>query len=231
MKKETRHTKSFAQLTLGNFPHQFASYLYPVENGRNVINYEAMDEVTDPGPDFNPKDIKTRFKHDVIFTFFPEPERTQRPQESEKGTSWTTHVSIEIKATRWDLLTNGFKISHYMGATDFLFLAVPKALLPDAVDLLQRKPLVQDLKYIGIIDITDGQIVVMPGRQQDKDQLRQAMICRRIYEQNKRVYKPEAVYLVHTTLTEPKDKPKLLKIGPFHVNRQYADLVKSNLVR
>ena len=231
MKQETRHTKSFAQLALGNFPHQFASYIYPVENGRNIINYEVMDEVTDPGPDFDPKNIRTKFVHDAIFTFFPEPGRTQRPQEREKGTSWMTHSGIEIKTTRRDLLKNGCNISHYLGATDYHFLAVPKTLLPDAVRLLQQQPLAQNLEHIGLVDITDGQIVIMPDRQKDKDQLRQAMICRRIYEQPKRVYKPEAVYLVHTTLTESKDKPRLQEIGPFLANKRYADLVKSNLIR
>lgn len=229
MKKNSTHKKLFQMLVLGDFAHQLASQIYPYEENRNVINYQAMDEVTDPGTDFDPSDITTKCRHDAILSFFPEYGRTARPLDKNLGESWFTHVSIEFKNSLSDLLKNGSRMVQYLGATDYFFLGVPKNLLPDAVQLLQRKPLSDHADQIGLVDLTKGQIVIMPCRQKEKDKLRQALICQRIYEQHKRYCNPDALYTVRATLTDPKDRLRLQEIGPFAVNKRYGSLVQSNL--
>lgn len=229
MKKQSAHKKLFQMLVLGEFAHQFASQIYPYEEDRNVINFEAMDEVTDPGTDFDQDEITTKCRHDAIISFFPEHGRKERPLDKNLGESWFTHVSVEIKNSLEDLTKNGPKMVQYLGATDYFFLGVPKNLLPAAVQLLQRKPLAGHVDQIGLIDLTKGRIVIMPSRQKEKDKLRQALVCQRIYEQHKRYSNPEAAYTVRATLTDPKDKPRLQEIGPFAVCKPYGRLVQSNL--
>ena len=156
MKINSTHKKLFQMLVLGDFAHQLASQIYPYEENRNVINYQAMDEVTDPGTDFDPSDITTKCRHDAILSFFPEYGRTARPLDKNLGESWFTHVSIEFKNSLSDLLKNGSRMVQYLGATDYFFLGVPKNLLPDAVQLLQRKPLSDHADQIGLVDLTKG---------------------------------------------------------------------------
>ena len=163
-------------LVLGEFAHQFASQIYPYEEDRNVINYEAMDEVTDPGTDFDRDEITAKCRHDAIISLFPEHGRKERPMDKNLGESWFTHVSVEIKNSLEDLTKNGPKMVQYLGATDYFFLGVPKDLLPAAVQLLQRKPLAAHVDQIGLIDLTKGRIVIMPSRQKEKDKLRQALL-------------------------------------------------------
>lgn len=229
MKKLSSHKKLFKKLVLGDFPHQFASQIYPFEQNRNIINYEAMDEITDPGAGFNQTDIKTKCRHDAILSFFPEKGRTQRPLDKPPGESWSTHVSIEFKFSLEDLTKNGYKMVQYLGATDYFFLGVPKPLLPEAIKLLQESPLKEHIEQIGLINLSSGQIVLMPTRQKEKDKMRQAIICQRIYEQHKRYCAPSAIYTVHATTTEPKDAPRIQKIGPFAVNKRYGTMVQSHL--
>ena len=229
MKNKLDHKKLFHELVLGDFPHQFASQIYPFEENRNIINYEAMDEITDPGEGFKPDDLKIKCRHDAILSFFPEYGRKERPLDKAFGESWFTHVSVEFKCGRGDLMKNGHKMAQYLGATDYFFLGVPKNLLPDAIKLLQETPLKEHIEQIGLIDLSSGQIVLMPVRQKEKDKMRQALICQRIYEQHKRYCNPDAVYMVRATLTEPKDALQLQEIGPFAVNKRYCSLVRSNL--
>lgn len=225
MKQDSKHFQSFNQLVLGAFPHQFASMVYPYEKDHDAIMFQAMDEVSEPGPD----SVDTFIRHDALVTFIPEKDRTQRPVETETGESWATHVSVEIKVNKEDLMKNGFKVLRYLGATDFFFLAVQKRLLEEAVRLIQQQTLSVSLDHIGLIDLTTGEIVIYPQRQHEKDKYRQAILCQRAWEQSKRVCVPEPVYLPHTTKTVPTDRPKICEVGPFAVNKKYLTLVRSNL--
>ena len=227
MKKDDNHFKSFNQLVLGKFPHQLASLIYPHEKDHDIITFEAMDELCEPGPD----EVKTFVRHDAMLSFIPEKGRTERPLEKETGQSWVTHVSVEFKVNKRDLVKNGGKMVQYLGATDYFYLAVPKRLLEEAVQLIQRQPFLASLDHIGLIELSSGDIVIHPKPQREKSGFRQAILCQRAYEQGKRVCKPEPVYLVHTTKTVAADRPKFCEIGPFAVNKDYLSIVRRNLYK
>ena len=225
MKKDIKHFQGLIQLVLGKFPQQFASLIYPYEKGHDVITYEAMDGLIEPGPD------EGSVRHDVMFTFIPENGRTGLLPHKEPGQSCATHVSVRLEADRRDLAGNGGGLDRYLGATDYFFLAVPKRLLEDAIRLIQRQPFLERLDHIGLIEISSGDIVIHPKPQRDKSGLRQAILCQRAYEQGKRVCKPDPVYLVHTTKADPSERPRFCETGPFAVNKDYLDIVRRNLYK
>ena len=67
-------------------------------------------------------------------------------------------IGIEIKGHRYDLL-HDMKMYHYLGHTDYFFLAVPNALVKPARIKAALDP------RIGIIRMGDGKIIIFPDKQ------------------------------------------------------------------
>ena len=71
-------------------------------------------------------------------------------------------VGFEVKVDKNDLLF-GEKLHYELGITDYLFLAVPRMLIPCARYVIKDQ-LPEDVKRIGLVDLTEGDIVIFPNR-------------------------------------------------------------------
>ena len=69
-------------------------------------------------------------------------------------------IGVEVKVNENDLLF-GEKLHYQLGITDYLFLAVPRTLIPCARYVIKDQ-LPEDTRRIGLIDLTDGDIAILP---------------------------------------------------------------------
>ena len=71
---------------------------------------------------------------------------------------WDFTVGVEVKVTSRDLL-NDEKIPHYLGWTDFFFLASPDDLIEQTLTKASISP------YVGVVSLDSGKIYKYPVRQ------------------------------------------------------------------
>ena len=207
------HKTTFRRLILSTFPHQLAEQIYSPEMD-NTVYYEAMDKVREENRN-NPECGKSSYEHDVILSFFPERAR-------ELGYR-NMHISIEIKTTASDLYCDR-KMQQYLGATDFFFLSVPHELIRDGIKKIRQFQ--SNIPFVGLIDATNGKIVVMPSPQdgrKDKDRQDRLLAC--IYSTKKRSDKPEAAYLLHATEIGVSPPLTFVSMGGMQVNKEYSSIV------
>lgn len=95
--------------------------------------------------------------------------------QGKKNVHFRKAVAIEIKTSERDIY--GSTIDKYLGATPYFFIAVPRSLLEAVIDRYCNH---RDMKFIGLIDADNGQIVVMP-QQQEYDKLRMFNILGHCY--------------------------------------------------
>ncbi len=208
------HKKVFKTVAAGQFPAQLAETLYPTDGESNTVYDEFMDLVREKNYD-HPELEKEYFEHDGILSLFPQRGR-------ERGFR-NIHVSFEIK-THYDDLAKDSKMDQYLASTDFFFIVVPSDLLTAAVRKIRtfgaRMP------YVGLVDATTGNIVVMPAMQEGlKDQARQDRILSKIYQTKRRVDRPEACYQLRSIELGTNKRPEFVPLAGMNVNKEYLKLV------
>lgn len=129
-------------------------------------------------------DKSAHYRMDCVFLI--QPGRAALNQ----GSCYT--VGIELKNSVEDLRADD-KIQHYQGWTDYFFLGVPDALVPDAVDkideIVAAHPDCQN--KIGLFAVDSGEISIYPRRQLVTDAhriaLQEQIIYNYIFAENKAV--------------------------------------------
>ena len=133
--KGIRFLSEFLRVIAGNEPHPIATVVAMQEYG-----YQPLEK-----PSGN---LSGKMRLDVFYLILV-------------GNEDKT-VAVEVKATRDDLLF-GEKLQYELGVADYLFLAVPRSLIPDARYVIEDQKK-ESIHQIGLIDLSSGEIVVFPEK-------------------------------------------------------------------
>jgi len=209
----------FRCLTLGFFPSVLAEQVQRKQCIDDPYCFEAMDHVRELNLS-HPEIPKETFEHDVVLCLYRR--RSYRPDYQYEHTT----VSIEIK-THLDDLIGDRKIDQYIGATSWLFIAVPETLITAAVAKIRENP--STMKYKGLINAETGEIVIMPQEQRDFSRERCTRLHGQMHASKKRMpwYDVEGLYQLHNNSINPIPKPTWKRIDGMKVNDSYVELVLS----
>ena len=125
-----------------------------------------------------------------------------------KTTDSDLTVGVEVKTSREDLLF-GEKLHYEIGVADYLFLAVPRSLIPEARYVIEdQRP--EDVPKIGLLDLTSGDIVIVPQKDFRKTNL---AACQRNF--------------IQMDMTDCQRAPGITTIqrGKLLINREYRGLL------
>ena len=123
-------------------------------------------------------------------------------------------VGVEVKVTQDDLLF-GEKLHYELGVADYLFLAVPRDLIPAARYVIQDQ-LPEDVPRIGLVDLNSGDVVIIPNKSQ--------IICK-MENLYRMALLRNSVRLDFNSLTADNPEPEFHLNGLLNVNRKYDGLL------
>lgn len=143
-----RHQSLETEL-LGRMGQRFlAQFMGGIQDGdmRPESNTYAMSEYGYFSKERPPGNKTDKMSFDIVYVIC----------EAEK----TLSIGVEVKALLFDLLY-GEKLHYQIDVADYLFLAVPRALIPAAKYVIEDQR-GEDVPRIGLVDLTDGDIVIFP---------------------------------------------------------------------
>ncbi len=218
--KDTTAKMIFKQLVLGDFPQRFINNIYSGSLEQDIY-VVAMDEMREPNKNYNLTKnnngkIKTCFCHDAIMSFIPGRSMYECHNRNH-------HISIEIKREKRDIIRDD-KIQQYLGAVDYCFIAVPEGLLWEGVNKIRSFSKTGNDKYIGLINASNGDIVIMPQIQKEIqiEERRNALLAR-MHAQSKWLDNPAEVYCPHKHVTGGKPD-SFIERGGVSINVKYKKL-------
>lgn len=158
------------QTFVANLTHEV--YPWSVKIPENYINYRIFEEVTIR--EYNGRknrwgdECPDHYRFDCVFFIEPGYRALNKRQ--------VYTVGVELKNSKADLLGDR-KMDHYIGYTDFFFIGVPSALVPEAVNRAKKD------EKIGVFSVEDGKIYLLPQRillssERERDLLQQIMYSR-----------------------------------------------------
>lgn len=225
MKQKTNHQADyhkplFDKLMSGKFVETFANLLYGESAKAGTIVYtQAIDKVREQHPKSPGPTHKKWFENDAVVIFVPQ----QRTDYKAEPYLRPCSVAIEIKASVDDLV-NDKKMEQYMGAIPFFFLAVPSVLIIPAIQRIEKIPAFRN--RIGLIDIDNGKIVIMPQEDENYDKDRNDKLLGAMNINPKRFSNTDQGYMVRPVSIDAWTPPLFTHYDGRQINTDYLKLFK-----
>lgn len=211
-----KHKEAFCTIVSGTIPEKIAEQIYGEAAINTTIKFQCLDNIREYHP---PRSLteKAWLENDAVMVFIPS-------RESSSGGHHISKVSIEIKTELEDLLKDD-KMELYVGATEYMFLAVPSMLILPAIKRLEYKAEYEG--KIGLIDFSEGEIVIMPTVNRDFDRVRSAQLMSSCFLTRKRFDQDDSIYQIHDLTLLGYTNQEFVLFDNRQVNTKYLSLFKA----